>query len=252
LNYVSMHRFDSISKSHMTFPPPAEIIEWPPCFDNEGSAFIFHPASGMFYEEHSDFFYDPKAKVYYGVKKAAYFRYDNTMNPPFVQTQRADPSQGTPIAPAEPPVTLPSVNAPQNPNVRPIIAIKLKTKKMKKAKVIINTEASDNFQIPAVPSKSHQEQIANIEKWKGKQAELKAVLLPVSSGVSAAVAAEEIKKTANGEPICVICKRKFPTIEKLRLHESKSELHKSNLAKAAQQLAGEKRKHEEAPLTIEK
>jgi RNA-binding protein 5/10 len=252
-----MPRFGSISQSRspgrLIRPlPPAEIIEWPPCFDSEGSAFIFHPASGMFYEELSEFFYDPKAKVYYGVKKGAYFRYDDSKDPPFVETQRADPAQGTPIAPVEPPVTLPPINAPGSLIGKHKIAIKLKTKKLKKPKVAINTATSDNFPMPAVPSKSHKEQIANIEKWKEKQTELKAILPVVSSGVSAAVAEAQIKKTAKGEPICVICKRKFPTMEKLRLHEIMSELHKSNLAKAAQQLVGEKRKHEEVRVTKEK
>lgn len=258
-NSTSRPRFGSTSMSRspgrrIQHQAPLEIIEWPPCFDNEGSAFIFHPASGMFYEEQSDFFYDPKAKVYYGVKKGAYFRYDDSRDPPFVETQRADPTQGTPLAPVEPPVTLPSADISLNLNEKTRIAIKLKTKKVKKPKDILNTQSSEIFPMPAPVSKVQKEQVANIEKWKEKQAELKA-LHSVSSGVSAATAAEEIKKTVSGEPICVLCRRKFPTIDKLRLHEDKSELHKSNLAKAAQQqqqqqqqLAGEKRTHDEAAL----
>lgn len=31
--------------------------------------------------------------------------------------------------------------------------------------------------------------------------------------------------------ICYICQRKFPTEEKLKIHESMSELHKQNLEK---------------------
>lgn len=230
---------------------PAETLEWPPCFDVDGTAFVFHPASGMFYEEKSEFFYDPKTKLYYGAKKAAYFSYDESRDPPFVETQRADPSQGTPTEAVAPPVTLPPLNATsgQDQAEKPKIAIKLKTKKVKKPKANVKTEASEAMHIPA--SKIHKEQVANIEKWKEKQAELKtlpAIPATLPMPVSAAVAMEEIKRTVKGEPICVVCKRKFATVEKLRLHESKSDLHKANVAKAPQH-AGEKRKQEAVALT---
>mmetsp|Transcript_7851 Transcript_7851/g.11300 ORF Transcript_7851/g.11300 Transcript_7851/m.11300 type:complete len:239 (-) Transcript_7851:162-878(-) len=42
-----------------------------------------------------------------------------------------------------------------------------------------------------------------------------------------------VKTTKKGLPICVLCKRKFPSIEKLRQHEKLSTLHKTNLEKAA-------------------
>ena len=44
-----------------------------------------------------------------------------------------------------------------------------------------------------------------------------------------------ITRTAKGEPICVLCQRKFPTIEKLRYHEQASKLHAENLKKKKQQ-----------------
>jgi len=42
---------------------------------------------------------------------------------------------------------------------------------------------------------------------------------------------EEVKKTASGQPICLLCKRKFANTDKLRQHEQISKLHKDNLAK---------------------
>jgi hypothetical protein len=41
----------------------------------------------------------------------------------------------------------------------------------------------------------------------------------------------KISRTAKGEPICTLCQRKFPTVDKLFYHEKVSELHKANLAK---------------------
>jgi hypothetical protein len=35
--------------------------EWPPPFEESGSAFVFDSRCGMFYESVSDFFYDPKS-----------------------------------------------------------------------------------------------------------------------------------------------------------------------------------------------
>lgn len=41
----------------------------------------------------------------------------------------------------------------------------------------------------------------------------------------------KVKTTVCGKPICVLCKRKFSDIDKLRQHEKLSSLHKKNLAK---------------------
>ena len=56
-----------------------------------------------------------------------------------------------------------------------------------------------------------------------------------SSAISAdRMLRQELKNvvTTSGKPICQICMRKFVSVDKLRLHEQQSELHKANLAKA--------------------
>lgn len=212
--------------------PKADGSEWPPCFDKDGSSFVFHPASGMFYEELSDFFYDPKSKLYYGVKKAAYFRFDDTQDPPFVETQKADTSQGTPAAPVEQAITLPSGGqlATNDATQKPLITINLKTKKIKKPKALTNKAIGEAHPSPAapLPTKAQAEQAAYIEKWQEKQAELKAIDSD-TNGIGSSV----VRRTVKGEPVCIACKRKFPSIEKLRLHEAKSELHRLNMEKLA-------------------
>jgi hypothetical protein len=40
-----------------------------------------------------------------------------------------------------------------------------------------------------------------------------------------------IQKTAKGMPVCMLCQRKFRSIEQLRCHESLSQLHKDNMKK---------------------
>ena len=41
----------------------------------------------------------------------------------------------------------------------------------------------------------------------------------------------EIRKTSKGESLCLLCFRKFTSVEELRLHEMGSVLHKENAAK---------------------
>ena len=46
---------------------------------------------------------------------------------------------------------------------------------------------------------------------------------------------EKEKTEENVSFICYICQRKFPSEEKLKLHEMKSELHKKNIEKQRQE-----------------
>mmetsp|Transcript_340 Transcript_340/g.762 ORF Transcript_340/g.762 Transcript_340/m.762 type:complete len:378 (-) Transcript_340:442-1575(-) len=79
------------------------------------------------------------------------------------------------------------------------------------------------------PLKKHAK---DMDKWSERVREMRDetdakcdVVPPPSS--------KKIKTTASGQPICVLCRRKFPTLEKLRQHEKLSALHKENLAKKA-------------------
>eukprot|EP00934_Nitzschia_sp_Nitz4_P007548 Nitzschia sp. Nitz4//scaffold203_size38902//27012//28606//NITZ4_007664-RA/size38902-augustus-gene-0.49-mRNA-1//-1//CDS//3329541436//7538//frame0 len=213
--------------------PRKKVIEWPPCFEKDGSAFVFHPASGTFYEEQSDFYYDPKTKLYYGVQKQAYYRYEENDKgePPFVETQKAQASEGTPALPVELAVTQPSgISGTSMDTQKPMIAINLKTKKMKKPKHTSGTPSAT----PPPPTKAQKEQAANIDKWNEKQAELK------NDSIDA-TAPSVVRRTVKGDPVCLVCRRKFASVEKLRLHEEKSELHRSNLAKQQQETNDKKR-----------
>ena len=56
--------------------------------------------------------------------------------------------------------------------------------------------------------------------------------------------AKKIKTTASGQPICVLCRRKFANLEKLELHVKLSTLHRDNLAKKAAEDAARAKRHE--------
>ena len=213
-----------------------EACEWPPCFDTNGPAFVFDSRSGMFYESRSDFFYDPKSKLYYGNKKGAYFRYDDSKSPPFVEVHKVAPAATDAAADVATGLAGKSPESPTDPTEpkgKTVIAIKLKSKKPK--------GVEDAKPIPLI-TKAQKDHVANIEKWSEKRVEIES-----SEGNSNKFPSEppqtvtetpssetsKIVTTAKGEPICTICKRKFPTIEKLRLHEKVSDLHKQNILKLA-------------------
>jgi hypothetical protein len=227
-----------------------EPKEWPPSFQENGSAFAFDVRSAMFYEPLSDFFYDPKSKLYYGNKKCAYFRHDENKEPPFVEVQKMTTEQveeqssggiaQEKVAPLHASKSKAAVALS-----KPKIAIKFKTKKVKSS-VSTSTTAAREAAATATISKAKQQQIANIGKWNEKQAELKQSAVPnpaatvrldaspLGQGSSQKLSIStppKIKTTAKGEPICLLCKKKFPNLAKLRLHEKGSELHKKNLLK---------------------
>lgn len=201
---------------------------------------MFDSRSGMFYESRSDFFYDPKSRLYYGNKKGAYFRHDDATNPPFVEVHRVVPAVGTTES-STGDSSAASASKPDGDATaagKAVIAIKIKTKKIKKPKERVYAKV-----VPII-SKVQKEQVANIEKWCEKKAEIHAdqPVLPSSTATPPAVTIvprpapaasvhASVVTTAKGEPICAICRRKFLTIDKLRLHEKVSSLHKENLAK---------------------
>ena len=246
--------------------------EWPPCFHDGGDDFKLDSRSGMFYDARSDFFYDPTSKLYYGNKKHAYFSYDAAKDRFLPVESAPSGEQDSETNPAPPPVSMSATayameqdhmmlvpEASKSKIIEPpkkVIAINLKTpavskksleKKRKKrsestsegdtvkssgaTETAVATAPVDGVAKPANKVQKHY--VANIEKWAEQQKEEKA-----SPATSAPVpGAKAPAVTAKGKPICWVCKRKFPTMEKLQQHNEQSALHKENLAKQQQEQA---------------
>jgi len=81
----------------------------------------------------------------------------------------------------------------------------------------------------------HKQHAKDMGVWSERVKELKGEgdTPPASLKTSSATASNptEIKTTPSGQPICIICRRKFANLEKLQQHEKLSALHKENLAK---------------------
>lgn len=204
----------SISKGRRRAPQecPSDsrsiVNVWPPVFEESGSLYIFDSRSNMFYEPKSDFFYDPQSCYYYGNKQKAYFRHDKDCSPPFLQV-------------ASPTITLPAKTDSKAPKL-PSIKIEIKTKEIKSV-----TKKGDD---KASASSNHvlRKQMSFIDKWKNvQQLELKDLVERPAASCS------EIKKSFDGKPVCLLCKRKFQTMEHLKRHEDFSDLHKQNALVAA-------------------
>lgn len=68
-----------------------------------------------------------------------------------------------------------------------------------------------------------------MNKWSERVKEMQ----EKATGEACPPVSKKVKTTAAGQPICILCRRKFASLEKLQQHEKLSALHKENLAKKA-------------------
>ena len=151
------------------------------------------------------------------------------------------------------------------------IAISLKNKKpvgMTKNSPSMESEKAANIVDTSIPEtkasvaltttpKVQKKHVADMEKWSALGREIQGegikdtsdadpspqpVLKKVAKLVNAAPLPQtsKVTKTAKGEPICLLCRRKFASLEKLCQHERVSALHKQNLAKKTAEEARKK------------
>ncbi|GKZ01369.1 hypothetical protein MPSEU_001087800 [Mayamaea pseudoterrestris] len=232
---------------------PAEPIEkhkWPPCFcDKHATEYVLDARSGMFYHAGCEFFYDPKSKLYYGSKQQRYFSHLENSTCQYVPVENGEHGATVQAMTVEPEVILDTSARPVSSSSASTatIFINLKTKKLpakKKSQQIKHsrdslgsTETTASTSITLAPSSSAvaKQHCANIGKWEERRQEL-------ATTTTAAVppALMTTTTTKSGAPVCLLCKRKFQSLEQLARHEAVSQLHKDNLllhqAKTAESL----------------
>lgn len=213
---------------------------WPPCFESAGASYVFDARSGLFYEASSDFFYDPKKKLYYGNRLKAYFKYSEDDSPPFVEVPQPEAEDGMGMGNTSKEV----VDNPQDLVVQALqggknllsdkkpeknkIAICIKQKTLKSSKkplsVAKETEIKTDVEASA-PSQAEKERETDMEKWSQRVQEMR------DEDSCREATPTKVKMTASGQPMCVLCQRKFASVDKLRQHEKLSKLHQHLLAK---------------------
>mmetsp|Transcript_26428 Transcript_26428/g.40924 ORF Transcript_26428/g.40924 Transcript_26428/m.40924 type:complete len:263 (+) Transcript_26428:935-1723(+) len=96
---------------------------------------------------------------------------------------------------------------------------------IQQARAIVANAAAASASAPVISKKDAD----NLVKWTERQAEQSGNI--VNDAKSTTIKPPVMPVTKTGQPICLACKRKFVSMEKLKQHEELSALHKSNLAK---------------------
>ena len=124
------------------------------------------------------------------------------------------------------------------------IAICIKKKTLNSSKKASSQASSATLDTTKVttdetaPSHTQKKHEVDMEKWSQRVREMRDEDTTQSNTNEECKDEQtKIKMTASGKPICLICKRKFASIEKLHQHEKLSKLHQENLAKKKAQEA---------------
>lgn len=116
--------------------------------------------------------------------------------------------------------------------------IKLNEKNFQKKGPISSSVGGDQLaaSVGTLPQ-AHKKHAEDISKWSERVKEMREegniTETQQPQPPNPPPSSNEIKTTASGQPMCVLCRRKFANVEKLRQHEKLSTLHKENLAKQA-------------------
>ena len=250
-------------------PQPRRPI-YPSHFQTNGAAYIFDPNSSLFYDSAANFYYDPKSDTYYDCTALKYYFYNNIINPeqPFIECSG---DYGANAAAGGYGST--SIAATTSTNSKPKkISISISSKKKIGSTKSIPTSnknkhsklssSSSSKRIRTDPSLdpdaslleplARKHEIDNMEKWTKLGKELDpggkppdditaASSLPIPPATASSASASVSNSSSVAK--CLLCKRKFPSLEALKKHEDKSPLHLENLRKA-------KEKEEEGSGTI--
>ena len=238
----------------------SEKDRWPPPFDASDSCYIFDSRSGFFYESETNFFYDPKTKLYYGNKQKKYFQYVPDGKPPYREVSQEQRQVALGGDDEKSNKDTKDENNPSGENDDSVMDIAKNTDKKKIAICLKTKPGTFSSEIhtppldphPVLQKKGLEEKVnpkkstqikkhkADIEKWSLRvkeinedSAEQERIVINTNTNSPTKHDAKNSKVvlTAKGKPVCMLCRRKFATVEKLKQHEELSDLHKENLEK---------------------
>eukprot|EP00644_Phytophthora_capsici_P016114 jgi/Phyca11/568292/estExt2_Genewise1.C_PHYCAscaffold_280248 len=190
---------------------------WPLPFETAGGSYVYVSEYGLYWEPESLFYYDAHTKVYYNSFSGAYYR---CVNP------RSSGAAAFQVFAAPVPVDdelyneATAVKTP--PSSKQALSLSLKKDKKKGAGI--------SFAIKTSAIGMKRKSADDIAKWS-----------QLSSVIDA------LTNVPQEVPICLLCRRKFGSLEMLHKHEKLSKLHLTNLAKAKenkQHVAAQYREHE--------
>jgi len=188
---------------------PKPLPEWPTPFDEGGMSYRMDPKSGLYFEDKSGYYFDYAKKLYYSTVKEKYYKYENKT---FVDCEA--PVTQTKEKPKSDPKKDKAKKGLLSFSISGSLTSQLSGDKMEIPAANSNHEnfskpvtAAKSAKALAASSRKSKEITKNIQQWNSNQ------------------------KKLSDKPICLLCRRKFPSLEKLKKHEQKSEMHKENLRK---------------------
>ena len=110
-----------------------------------------------------------------------------------------------------------------------LVVDKTKTSQKKKHKQTTTLSPTENGATTLVLPQAHKKHVEDLNKWSERVKELRED--ESTTDTNKPPQPQPQATTVSGQPICLICRRKFANMDKLHKHEKLSELHKENLAK---------------------
>ncbi|KAL3669885.1 hypothetical protein V7S43_005262 [Phytophthora oleae] len=248
---------------------------WPLPFETAGGSYVYVSEYGLYWEPESLFYYDAHTKVYYNSFSGAYFRCVN----PGSSGAAAFQAFVAPV-PVDDEVYNEATAVKTPASSKQALSLSLKKDKKKASGISFSIKTSAFS--PAVPPSENTSKTTaapvpaascsigmkrksadDIAKWSQRQREAKLQNVGDSSTTSAQPLTTRTVQSApttstdsvidtltnvpQEVPICLLCRRKFGSLEMLHKHEKLSKLHLTNLAKAKenkQHVAAQYREHE--------
>lgn len=122
---------------------------------------------------------------------------------------------------------------PKDPSIKSLNDVAAMEKVKLNEKNLQRKESASSASGGAAVPQAHKKHALDMSKWSERVKEMREEGNITDAQQPPSTISSEVKTTASGQPMCVLCRRKFANVEKLRQHEKLSTLHKENLAKRA-------------------
>lgn len=214
---------------------------WPSNFDTEGAAYHFQPKSGCFLDPVTQYYYCPRSKTYYNAVTGDYLKYNGGDDPDELYRKFIVPEPTTTdeVGHAAEAAAAAAATALPTGARKPVIlnigfgGAKSKTKTATPIMPAVIESKSASDAVPAVlltsaNSSAFAKMTENVMKWEERRREENE-----AEASKTAVVSISVPSAGATQPVCLLCRRQFPSFDVLRRHEKESKLHAENVAKAA-------------------
>jgi len=219
-------------------------------------SYVYDEKSGFYYDSASGLYYDPKTKYYYNPTDQQYYFWDAVANKYQSLTDQATPSEETPASVPSAKAAVEEAGKASTPKASKAMNAKKIQKDMERW-----AKAKNRQQAKAAPNRleEEEEETSNVpvgnnialkiaQGYAGAvsqptpQAPPQTSVFPITAISTAPAALTDDQISRKYEDLtamaCLLCKRKFPSLDNLRRHQELSDLHQKGLAEEKEKNAG--------------